>query len=148
MRYTIILLLLTGVLTGCFDDGDCITSSTNLLRVDFREFETNIVDTVNIQGIKLAGSDSVFHQNILTPSIVLPLDPNVTSLKINFTFETVEREMILNYSTVPRLISPDCGVELNFVSIIANEKNYNFDSVAVVATSLDEQITSNIVIYQ
>lgn len=140
-------MLLASLLTGCFDDGDCTTTTTDLLLIDFRKYESNEVDTVEIKGITIEGIDSIFHVNDTTTSITLPLDPNVTSLTVNFSFELVAHELILDYEAVPKLISPECGVEVTFTNIIADETKNDFDSVAVRSSTLDEEITTNIVIY-
>lgn len=147
-RQNIILLILAGLLSSCFDDGDCITTTTDVLHINFKKYTTSEVDTVEIIGITITGTDSVFYPAVDASSITLPLDPNASSLTINFDFELVDRELILDYNTTPRLISPDCGVELSFTNISVDENNYDFDSVAVRFTFLDEQITPNIVIYQ
>ncbi len=145
-KQNIILLILAVLLSSCFDDGDCTTTKTSLILINFKKLETKKDTIVNIQSIVLTGSDSTFNVQDTTSSIVLPLDPDVVSLKINFVIDTDQHELSLEYMTTPRLISPDCGVELNFTDIIVN--SHDFDSVAVVSTLLDQQITSNIVIYQ
>lgn len=140
-------MLLVSLMTGCFEDGDCTTTTTDLLKIDFRKYESNEVDTVEIIGITMVGTDSVFYPLAAATSITLPLDPNVTSLTMNFDFELVTHELVLDYAAVPKLISPDCGVEVTFMNVIADETKNDFDSVAVRSSTLDEEITTNIVIY-
>ncbi len=145
-RQNIILLILVGLLSSCFDDGDCTTTKTDVILVNFKKLETKKDTIINIQSITLTGSDSVFNVMDTTSSIALPLDPNVTSLKINFVIDTDQHELSVEYMTTPRLISPDCGVELSFTDIVVN--NHDFDSVAVLSSFLDQQTSPNIVIYQ
>ena len=146
-KYKIILLLLASLLTGCFEDGDCTTTSTDILHIAFRKYESFEVDTVEIIGITIEGTDSLFYPFAAATAITLPLDPNVTSLMINFDFELDTNQLTLDYAPVPRLISPDCGIEMTFMHINADETKHDFDSVAVRASTLDEIITTNIVIY-
>jgi len=145
-KLPIILLILIGLLSSCFDDADCISTTTDVLSISFRKYETNEVDTVEIVGITLAGADSVFNPKDTTTFIILPLDPNVSSISMSFSFETVQHELQLDYTTTPRLISPDCGVELLYDNLTIN--NYDFDSVAVKTRSLNEEIIPHLVIYQ
>jgi len=145
-RYKIILLLLAGFLTSCFDDGDCRSTKTDYVHIDFRTIDTNQVDTVEIIGITIGQLDSVFYEKDTTSSIILPLDPNVNSMVLSFEFETEPHEMTLDYITTPQLITVDCGVELSYSGI--STALHDFDSVVIRSSILDEQITSNIVIYQ
>lgn len=145
-RNKIILLLLAGLLTSCFDDGDCRSTKTDLVYIDFRTSATDEVDTVEIKGVTIAQLDSVFYEKDTTTSITLPLDPNVNSLVLTFEFETANHELTLDYITTPQLITVDCGVELSYSGISVAQQD--FDSVVVRSSILDEQITSNIVIYQ
>jgi len=145
-RYKIILLLLAGFLTSCFDDGDCRSTKTDFVHIDFRTIDTNQVDTVEIIGITIGQLDSVFYEKDTTSSIILPLDPNVNSMVLSFEFETESHEMTLDYITTPQLITVDCGVELSYSGI--STSLHDFDSVVIRSSILDEQITSNIVIYQ
>ncbi len=144
-KQTTILLLLIGLLSSCFDDGDCESTKTDLLLIDFKSFDTKSDSTVTVQSIVLANSDSLFHNETSISSATLPLDPNVDTLRISFNYPDTTLQILLSYTTTPRLITPDCGVELGFGNIAIDE--HGFDSVAVKSSTLDEQITSNIVIY-
>lgn len=146
-KVKIILLLLIGLLSGCFDDGDCTSTKTDLLQISFKDFDTKKDSLVNIQSIVLTGSDEVFNVKDTTRSIALPLNPNTSSMTINFTIDIDEHELILDYTVVPRLISPDCGVETSFLNVTVDDDKYSFDSVAVANSQLDEEIIQNIVIY-
>lgn len=146
-RRITILLLFVGLLSSCFDDGDCQSTKTDLLLIDFKSFNTKADSTVTIQSIILQTyQDSLFHKGESISSAILPLDPNVDTLQVIFNYADTSLNMVLSYTTTPRLITPDCGVELGFGNIEVVE--HDFDSVVVKSGTLDQQITSNIVIYQ
>ena len=144
-KHRIILLLFIVSLSGCFDNGDCYSTKTDLLSISFRNFLTNELEAVKIQEIALVGSDIAFYEQEVITSAMLPLNPNTTSLKINFTFEATTHELLVGYTTTPQLISPDCSIELRFTNIHIH--THDFDSVAVLAATLDETTVPNIVLY-
>jgi hypothetical protein len=137
-------------LTGCFDDGDCTTTTTDLVQIGFRNYESLEAEAVAINSITLTGTDAVFYatQEEALDAIALPLDPSATSVTINFDLALETHELTIDYHAVPRLISPDCGVEVTFKNISTDDEKHDFDSVAVRSSTLDEVITTNIVIYQ
>ena len=83
-RQTIILIAVIALLSSCFDDGDCISTTTDVLSISFKKYISNEIDTVEINEITMIGTDSVFYPLVAATGITLPLDPNVNSFILFF----------------------------------------------------------------
>ena len=146
LSFTILIsLLILG--SGCLDEPDCVSSATNFANVTFYKLDTAVVDTVDINSLTAAGSDSVLisdQDNVST--FKLPLNREATSSLFTFDIKNVGiKTLTLTYQVNQRLISEDCGVE-----IIISDLGYSqsgFDSIRVLNTILVEEIDEDIRIF-
>lgn len=147
MKIVIPILILSAaiVLTGCLDDPDCNSQTTNFVNIKFYNSDNNEVDTLNINGIIASGTDSVFFEETEVSSIRLPLRPDTVQTTFVFDSELGIDTLILKYGVNTRLVSEDCGIEMVF-----SELDYvrsDFGSIEVVNKILVEQVTEDVKIF-
>ncbi|GAA0891591.1 hypothetical protein GCM10009122_12700 [Fulvivirga kasyanovii] len=147
MKIVIPILILSAaiILTGCLDDPDCNSQTTNFVNIKFYNSDNNEADTLNINGVIASGTDSVFFEEAEVSSIRLPLRPDTVQTTFVFDSELGIDTLILKYSVNTRLVSEDCGIEMVF-----SELEYvrsDFGSIEVVNKILVEQVTEDVKIF-
>ncbi|HEY5692677.1 MAG TPA: DUF6452 family protein [Cyclobacteriaceae bacterium] len=107
---------------------------------------TNESSTVEILGITLSNSDSVFNAGASTAQVYLPLNVNETQQTISFNLSTGSFSMVVEYLSQPQFESVDCGPRF----LISNLKvvEHSFDSAFVAGSiPLTANSGTNIVVY-
>lgn len=134
-------------LFGCVDDELCVGTGTNFVQAQFRDFTTNELRTVTFTDITASGMPEEFpsYADSSLTSIAMSLDPNRSETTYYFTTADRKDTLTLGYSVVPRMISPACGPEFTFRQLVL--LNHTFDSVAVVESTIDPEVTNNLNIY-
>ena len=143
-----ILLFLLALASGCVDDELCVGDGTNIIKVKIYDYQApSTALAVTFDGIEASGDPEKFpsYADSTLSAINLTIDPN--SDQTTFIFRTATRTDTLNtqYSVLPRLISPACGLEFLFGNLIIND--HSFDSLVVVESRIENEIETNIQIY-
>lgn len=147
MKIVIPILLFTAAIfiTGCLDDPDCNSKTTNFVNVKFYSSDNNRADTLNISSITAIGTDSTFLEEAEVSSIRLPLRPDTVQTTFIFDSELGMDTLILKYKVNTRLVSEDCGIETVF-----SELDYvrsDFGSIEIVNKILVEEVTEDVKIF-
>ncbi len=141
----ILALFFMGVVS-CADDPDCITSTTDFVNIRFYEMENRDVDTLAVNSVTVLGVDSVLlTDEEFRGTLRVPLNPLADSAIISFNTEFGRDTLVLTYQTSTRLVSEDCGIEILF-SNVSYTRN-DFDSIAIVNSTLIEEINEDIRIF-
>lgn len=163
-------------LSAC-DIEDCASLSTNTLKIRFYRAGTENEYSLKILNANAEGTDSLFFDNDSVDGGDLVINPFDTTTLFTFelirneldtlyddppentvidrvfarSIDTVSRHLQISYSKLQRIISPECGVEQQFVDL--NITDHDFDSVVfhkvngVEQNKLDRFAEFNVKIY-
>lgn len=171
IHYLLLVAGLVVTLVSCGTEPDCATSGASDLKVRFSlltqqpdtlddgtvEFDTVVVaDTVIFERVyALSNKDSTIWEDDTVSFLSLPLKPDAES--VTFVLENrgsksaptaLEADTItLLYQAHQRLISPDCGIAIDYVNLeVAG--NHTFDSLSLIDNELNRAINVNIEIFR
>ena len=147
---TFLLIFSLVFLVSCFNNGDCVITSTNKVKIALQKIqdgaskrttflkvqETHDLDTLDI-GIL---------ENIEMTSFELPLNPGRDSTSfLFFTKDSLSFHLTLGYATYTRVIAADCGAFLFFRNL--SVKDSNFDSTRVTNPQLLISVNKNLEVF-
>jgi hypothetical protein len=98
-------------MTSCFDQGDCIFTSTNLIRIDFANVNKKsepfavVIDSILIPGKVTFKADTA----IAASTYVVSIDPNDTRTEFVFYRQNQVDRLVLTYTTQSQVLGLDCG---------------------------------------
>jgi hypothetical protein len=144
-RISFIFFLLLS--SSCFDQNDCLITSTNLVQISLNTV-TGIPMLVTF--LRVLKGDSTGHfplyEKYPLDFLALPLNPDSTQTTFRFmTSDTVYYRLTLGYSTYSRVIATDCGAFLYYDNLTVLKTN--FDSTLVISPQLLTSVTSNLKIF-
>ncbi len=145
----IMLFFISSVLvTSCFEDPDCINLKNNFVGFTFKKLFDRTLDTVDVIGISVANTDSVFYEFISQDGpFQIPIATNASQQTFDFNLSRGAFSLSLNYQAQAQFESVDCGPR--FILSGLTIPNSDFDSVRVINTvPLSEMKGSNIDIYR
>jgi hypothetical protein len=142
-------IALVFLFNSCFDQGDCLITSTNIVMIDLETLAGVPRETTFLRVLR---ADSTVHfpdyENTFSPitTLALPLDPDKNQSSFNFyTSDSVEYHLTLGYSTYSRVISTDCGAFLYFTDLSVVKST--FDSTRVTSPQLLLGVTENLKVF-
>jgi len=77
-------------------------------------------------------------------SVQLPVDPELSEVVFTFTFEDRVETMRLTYKTRAEVISPDCGVLLNYENLEVVDTSFELYSVVNNQLLIDANAPVNV----
>jgi hypothetical protein len=104
------------ILSGCFTQGDCLVSATNLMRIQFKKKNTKSDTSVSITYVSFSGTDSILAPTTAVTELILPVDGHVDSTR--FIFHRVKASdnsitgvdtLTVKYDIQSSVATPDCG---------------------------------------
>lgn len=132
-------LLLAVMLAGCDPEESCVSLTTNDLQLGF--FVVNKKGVAEpapftFDEIDVLRSDNNFFvdNQAGSGSANLALDPDSDSTTFIFKYEEKADTLILSYNRDIKLVSPECGIEINYSDI--QVFRHTFDSVRVITPVL------------
>ena len=143
--FVVALLLLS---FSCIDEPECVYENLRELKLRFVNSEKNYADTLRIDSIVVSGIDSAFYEGKSLFELTLPI--NVLMDETTYFFDLqdtlVDFSIIIGYDMVPRVISPDCGIEAEIRNLSVVE--HDVDSVKIISDILLEDIELNVRVYR
>jgi hypothetical protein len=139
----IFLLLLLG---SCFNEGDCLITSTNLVKIDLLSKVDGSSRLTTFLQVRTDSLEFVAHGDTTVVSLQLPLNPD--KLEESFTFLTSDSltfHLDLKYNTFTRIISSDCGAFLYYDGLSIKETDFN--NTKVITTQLLTSVGTNLEVY-
>ncbi|MGK7389639.1 MAG: DUF6452 family protein [Candidatus Cyclobacteriaceae bacterium M2_1C_046] len=130
MKNIYIFLFFCFILTACLDEPDCIQEASDEILFLFKNDSTGASQSVKFDSVVITGADSVLYRSKATPSTFIPLNPLTTETEIIFNSPLGHDTIVLQYNTVTRLISPNCGAETFFLDL--SVKEHTFDSLKII----------------
>jgi len=116
------------LLTGCLNEPDCLITGTNLVTIAFKN-ASNAARLITFNSITVSGLNTPIIPNGPVSSVQLSVNPELAEVTFTFTFENRVETMSLTYIARAEVISPDCGVLLNYGDLEVAETSFEFYNV-------------------
>jgi hypothetical protein len=104
------------VLSGCFTQGDCLVSASNLVRIQFKKKNTTKDTSVAVTAIQVSGTDSIIGYKSSSTELLIPLNGKADTtqfilhrLNVNDSTITATDTLTLGYQVQGSVATPDCG---------------------------------------
>jgi hypothetical protein len=137
-------------LISCFNQGDCLINSTNLVKIGLRKrLDYTTKQAIFLKVAAVTESDTIdfpLLENVSLESLSLPLDPKNLVTSYHFlTSDSLTFQLTLAYTQSTKIISPDCGafIYYNDLSVAGT----NFDSTRVVKHQLLISVARNLEVF-
>lgn len=99
-------------MASCYDKGDCILTSSNLVRIDFYgSAATTTAKNILFDSAIVLPTGYLFKDSasISVPSITLPVDPTLSQTTFVIYYDKKIDTLVFSYTTQTKVLSPDCG---------------------------------------
>ena len=150
VRRLFVSLTFLFLLVGCFEQGDCLLSNSNLMKVSLKKFSDKSTASVTFNSITIAGEIPLTY-TAAQSSLALPLNPESTETQIIFDYKITggSRKDTLNisYRNESIVLSPDCGVYQYQRDLAISKNTFGADSVRLVNNQVNLKISLNVEIY-
>ncbi len=115
MKY-LFLFFVCALFASCFNEGDCLITATNQLRIQFRKKTSTKTDSLIVfNSIVVSGTDTILIPSSSVREILLPIDVNADTTLFVFNRlnpadnSNVADSLVLSYTRQGKVISKDCG---------------------------------------
>ncbi|MDZ4716246.1 MAG: DUF6452 family protein [Cytophagales bacterium] len=139
-------LLFPGMLallfSACLDDPDCVSNSTNIMRISLKRLDVDSARTVKFFWISASGTDSVFHQGDSVSVLRLPVNTGATATTYKFYYETKIDSLVVGYRRKTKVVSPECGAFPQYENLAV--LSTSFVEVKVITTQLAIGVSKNL----
>lgn len=132
------------LLASCLNEPDCIITSTNLVKVGFKNLENKAL-SIEMDSIIVAGLARPFYKDSTITSVELPVSPDQDGATFTFVYNNTRQTLSLAYLRGIEVVSPECGAYPNFRGL--NVVTTSFDSLNLVNDRLLINATVNLEIY-
>ena len=123
------IVVALSLLAAC-GEPDCVDKTGEYVGIAFYDLEDNVAASIRVNLLQVAGStDTLVYQLEDVAGVLLPINPTSDEITAYFDTEYGNDTLTIQYNTVSRLISEDCGFEViyNDLTIIRND----FDTATV-----------------
>jgi len=117
------IISLIFLLTGCLDEQDCIITSTNLVKINFK-IDSKTARVISFTKINVSGLTRDFYSGASVSSVELPVSPDDNEATFTFEFEGRTETIRLTYSRQSEVISPSCGAFTNYSDLSVPESSF------------------------
>lgn len=142
--------LLIGVvffLSSCFDRGDCLYTSTNVVKVGVKDAtapstaKSVLFDLIHIP------DEGILYDSATLSDLLLVVDPRVTETKYVFQYNTRSDTLVLGYTNQTLVLSTDCGSYNYQDALEVKYSTFGADKVIIRNKRLLTSVQVNIEIY-
>lgn len=117
------IISLIFLLTGCLDEQDCIITSTNLVKINFK-IDSKTARVISFTKINVSGLTKDFYSGASVSSVQLPVSPDDNEATFTFEFEGRTETMHLTYTRQSEVVSPSCGAFTNYSGLSVSESSF------------------------
>jgi hypothetical protein len=141
------LIFLALVASSCFDEGDCLVTNSNLIKVSLWESkDKKKAKQIPFTSIAIPG-DTVLYANKSMATFDLPVDPGLNEMQYVLQYSGKTDTLIFRYNTLNVVHSPTCGAFPYQRNLEIMKSTFPLDSAVVVNQSLGKNVTENVKIY-
>lgn len=130
--------------SGCLNEPDCIITSTNLVKINFKK-DSKTAREITFTQINVSGLTKNFYAGQKVSHVDLPVNPDDIKSTFTFIFEGRTETIQLTYSKQSEVISKSCGAFTNYSDLLVSENS--FDSLKITNKQLLINATSNLEVY-
>ena len=135
--------------SSCLSEPDCVVTASSEVKISFLKskpdsVKTETADTVILDSIRIAGSDSVFYVGDTLSSVILPINVGGYETTLFFYLPSQQDSLKIAYTRSTRVISPSCGA-FNYFQDLA-VVSHSLPSVTVVNPQLSNSDAANLII--
>ncbi|MBA4058610.1 MAG: hypothetical protein C0490_28095, partial [Marivirga sp.] len=139
-------VFLSIIAISCLNEPDCYQLDNDEIIMAFSVMEFG-ADVDSLKDIQISGADSIFYQNTITSTVLLPLNPNTEELKYIFRWNNGSIDtLLLGYSSQIQFVSDECAQRYVFTNLKALSSS--FDSVRLFNATPTYPASTNLVIYR
>jgi hypothetical protein len=138
------IISLIFLFSGCLNEPDCIISSTNLVKINFKKDSKTAREIAFIK-INVSGLTKDFYAGQQVSYVELPVSPDVNEATFTFYFEGRTETMHLTYSRQSEVISASCGAFTNYADLTVPESS--FELFNITNNQLLINATSNLEVF-
>jgi antitoxin component YwqK of YwqJK toxin-antitoxin module len=114
--------------TGCLNEPDCIITSTNLVKINFKK-DSKTQRQILFTKINVSGSTKDFYAGENVSYVELPVKPDDTEATFTFYFEGRTETMLLTYTRKSEVISASCGAFTNYSDLTMTETSFDLYNI-------------------
>jgi hypothetical protein len=124
----VLIASLIFLLTGCLNEPDCIITSTNLVKINFK-IDSKTARLIDFTKINVSGLQKDFYTGAPVSSVQLPVSPDDNEATFTFEFEGRIETMHLTYTRHSGVISPSCGAFTNYSDLSVSESSFELFTI-------------------
>lgn len=143
MRIVLIILLIF-LFTGCLNEPDCIITSTNLVKINFKK-DSKTAREITFTKINVSGLPDDLYGGLKVSSVQLPVPPGDNESTFIFYFENRIDTIHVTYSKQAEVTSKSCGAYTNYSDLFVAD--FSFDSLRITNNRLLIHATSNLEVF-
>jgi hypothetical protein len=132
--------------TSCLEEGDCLVSNSNLVRVSLKSVKSKKDSTITFTSINLADG-TVLYANKPLASMELPVDASETVTTFFFQRGAVKDTLVFQYRNEAVVVSPDCGAFPFQKDVSVARNTFERDSVRWLNNQLSKTATVNVEVF-
>jgi len=136
---------LVWVLSSCFDQGECLITNSNIIRVSLRT-KDNQPATITFASVSVL-NDTVLYTNKSLTALDLPVNPGVLEMTYVFDYGDGTDTLSFGYTNQHVVLSPSCGAFPYQRNLSVTGGTFKTDSVKVTNPSLLKDALENVRIY-
>ncbi len=137
-----LFILLTILSSGCFDQGDCLITATNLMQVKLLSKADRKPFTIAFTSVTVSGSNSILYKDKETTTLLLPVNPGQSSTTFTLDYSDKISTITVSYSQETRVIAVDCGAFTYYKELQITNTSFAKDSIQLVNTALLHDVST------
>lgn len=141
LKYLLIGLLAV-ISFGCFDQGDCLITATNLMQVKLLTKIDRKENIIKFSSVTVSGSTSILYKDQETGMLLLPVNPGQGSTTFTLNYGTTASTITVTYSEETKIISVDCGAFTYYKDLQITNTNFEEGNIKLVNTLLLHDVST------
>ncbi len=142
MTKYLLFALLAILSSGCFDQGDCLITATNLMQVKLLKKTDKKPFPITFTSVTASGSNSILYKDQKTSTLLLPVNPGQGSTTFTLNYDTIISTITVSYSQETRVIAVDCGAFTYYKELQITNTSFAQDSIKLVNTALLQDVST------
>lgn len=134
------------VLSSCFDQGDCLITNSNIIRVSVHSAVNQRAVTIAFDTVAVL-NDTILYKTSSQGKLALPVDPGVTEMTYIFAYGDKFDTLSLGYDNLSVVLATACGAFPYQRNLVVTRSTFAQDSVVITNPSLFKDVTENVRIY-
>jgi 3D (Asp-Asp-Asp) domain-containing protein len=127
---------------GCFDQGDCLITATNLMQVKLLTKTDRKENKIKFNSVTVSGSTSILYKDQETGTLLLPVNPGQGSTTFTLNYGTTVSVITVTYSEETRVIAVDCGAFTYYKDLKISSTDFEEGNIKLVNTLLLHDVST------